>query len=135
MVLPIKVKLENPLLGESCYVGSDSEPITLHLTTGTTSPPPPNKPLSGNPGKATFNEALTIITINGTSLVDNSFSAPGAEGCGGALSGLLDTVVDLQAGLPSAAGNNTAILNGSLAETVPKFVKKAKVIPGRAARR
>jgi len=134
VVLPIKVKLENPVLGEACYVGAGAEPILLHLTTGTTAPPAPNKPISGNPGKASFNEALTIITINGTSLVDNSFAAPGASGCGGGLSGVLDEVLDLKVGLPSAPGNNTAILNGSLAETTPKYVKKAKVIQGRAAR-
>jgi len=127
--LPIKVKLGNPLLGEACYVGSATEPIVLHLITGTTSPPPPNKPITGNPGKVSFNEAQTILTIGGNSLVDNSFAAPGANGCGGALALLLDEVVDLQAGLPSAAGNNTAILNGSIAESAPKYVKKAKVIP------
>lgn len=127
--LPIKVKLENPILGEACYVGSEGEPLMLHLTTGTTNPPAPNKPITGNPGKPSFNEALTIVTINGSSLVDNSFSAPGASGCGGALSLLVDELVDVQVGLPSAAGNNTAILNGSLAETSPKYVKKAKVIP------
>lgn len=130
VVLPIKVKLESSaLLGEECYVGSEAEPIVLHLTTGTTNPPAPNKPISGNPGTATFNEALTIVTINGNSLVDNSFAAPGANGCGGALSAVIDEVVDLQSGLPAAAGSNTAILSGSLAETTPKLVKKAKVIP------
>ena len=129
VVLPIKGKLSNPLLGEACYVGSEAEPIVLHLTTGTTNPPAPNKPISGNPGKASFNEAFTIITITGNSLVDNSFAAPGANGCGGVLSPVLDEVVDLQAGLPAAGGTNTAILNGSLAEATPKFVKKSKVIP------
>ncbi len=48
--LPVKVKLENPILGEACYVGSEAEPILLQLTTGTTKPPPPAKPISGNPG-------------------------------------------------------------------------------------
>jgi hypothetical protein len=100
----------------------------LHLTTGTTSPPPPNKPITGNPGKVSVNEAQTILTVGGNSLVDDSFAAPAAAGCG-ALPLVIDTVVDLQAGLPSAAGNNTAILNGSIAESAPKYVKKAKVIP------
>lgn len=127
--MPLKVKLENALLGESCYVGSESEPIVLRLTTGTTSPPAPNEPIEGDPGSASFNAALTIITISGVSLVDNSFSAPGANGCGGALSLLLDEAVNLQVGLPSASGNNTAILDGSLAEAAPVSVKKAKVIP------
>ncbi len=135
VVMPIKLKLENPLLGEACYVGSEAEPVTLHLTTGMTAPPAPAKPISGNPGTASFNAALTIITISGTSLVDNTFAAPAASGCGGSLSGVLDAVVDLQVGLPSAAGNNTAILDGSLAETTAKLVKKAKVTQGRGTRR
>ena len=42
ITLPLKVKLSNPTLGEACYVGTDAEPIVLHLTTGTTNPPPPN---------------------------------------------------------------------------------------------
>src|SRR5450759_1329580 len=46
--LPLKVKLGNLLLGESCYVGSESEPLTLHLIYGATNPPPPNKPISGS---------------------------------------------------------------------------------------
>ncbi len=83
--LPVKVKLENPILGENCYVGSDTEPILLQLTTGTTKPPPPAKPISGNPGTASLNPALTIITISGTSLVDNTFAAPAVSGCGGVL--------------------------------------------------
>ena len=45
--LPIKVHLINPVLGNSCYVGSDSNPITLNLTWNTTSPPPPNEPITG----------------------------------------------------------------------------------------
>lgn len=128
--LPVKVKLENPLLGEACYVGSEAEPILLQLTTGTTKPPPPAKPISGNPGTASLNPALTIITISGVSLVDNTFAAPAVSGCGGALlSPLLDTAVDLQVGLPAAAGASTAVLSGSLKETDVRDVKKAKVLP------
>ena len=47
---PVKVKLENPILGEECYVGSDTEPIVLQLTTGTTKPPSGTAPITGNPG-------------------------------------------------------------------------------------
>jgi hypothetical protein len=42
LVLPVKIHLENTLLGSSCYIGSSSEPIELALTSGTTSPPAPN---------------------------------------------------------------------------------------------
>lgn len=128
VTLPIKVKLDNPVLGAECYVGSAATPIVLKLTTGTTSPPPPNKPITGKPGTLTTNPELSIFTITGSSLVDNSFSAPGAEGCGGALSAVVDEAVNLQVGLPAEAGKNTAVLNGTIQETFAKPLKKSKVI-------
>lgn len=116
LTLPVRVHLKNPLLGESCYIGSETHPIQLHLTTGTTKPPLPNKPIKGSAG--TFTEekekGLSVITASGNSLVDNSFSAPVAEGCGGFFSFLIDPIVNSKLGLPLASGHNTAILNGSL---------------------
>jgi hypothetical protein len=41
-----------PLLGSSCYVGSSARPLQLNLTAGATSPPAPNKPISGKRGEA-----------------------------------------------------------------------------------
>jgi hypothetical protein len=114
--LPVKVKLSNYLFGESCYIGSDSNPIILHLTTGTTSPPEPNKPIKGAAGELEFKDEFTIIDLTGGSLVDNAFAAPEAIGCGGALSEFIDPFVDKQLGLPSAAGHNAAILNGNLSD-------------------
>lgn len=129
--LPVKVKLENPILGEECYVGSDTEPVLLQLTTGATKPPSGTQPITGNPGTVSLNPSLTIVKISGASLVDNTFTAPAVSGCGGALlSPLLDTAVDLQVGLPAAAGASTAALSGSsLQETDTKDVKKAHVVP------
>lgn len=127
--LPVKVKLENPLLDDECYVGSDTEPIVLELTTGSTEPPSGTPPITGNPGTVSLNPALTIITISGASLVDNTFTAPAASGCGGLLSLVLDTALDVEVGLPAAAGASEAVLTGSLEETDSKDVKKAKVVP------
>jgi hypothetical protein len=110
--LPVKVHLENPLLGSSCYVGSNSAPIVLELTTGTTSPPAPNKPISGKPGNEELLEGGEIGKIANNSLVNNSFAAPEATGCGGFFSFLIDPIVDSSLGIPAAAGHNTAILNG-----------------------
>jgi hypothetical protein len=122
--LPLQVKLGNPLLGESCYIGSPSQPVNPHLTTGTTSPPSPNKPISGSVGKITF-AAGDRITILPASLVDNAFSVPGANGCGGLLSLLIDPLVDVASGVPSAAGHNAAVMNGVL-ETAPVAAVKAQ---------
>jgi hypothetical protein len=112
--MPVKVKLSNPFLGSSCYIGSNSNPIQLNLTTGTTSPPPPNKPISGNPGEFSTVDEGAIVVLSKNRLVDNSFAAPGANGCGGILfSWLVDPFVNSIVGVPSAAGTNTAILEGT----------------------
>jgi hypothetical protein len=112
--LPVKVHLENPFLGSSCYIGSNASPIVIEFTTGTTAPPLPNKPITGNPGTVSFNPTETILTISNNSLVNNSFAAPKAAGCGGIFSFLIDPIVNSKLGLPSAAGLNTAILKGKL---------------------
>jgi hypothetical protein len=124
--LPVKVKLGNFLLGSNCYIGSESHPIVLHLTTGVTSPPEPNKPIHGSVGEITAKEEFNIIELLGGSLVDNAFAAPEAKGCGGSLEGLVDPLVDSLLGLPSAAGHNTAILNGNLAEATASGVKASE---------
>lgn len=124
--LPLKVHLENPLLGSSCYIGSNSHPIVIEFTTGTTSPPPPNTPITGKPGEGSVNEAETILTIKENTLVNNSFAAPGAQGCGGLFSFLIDPIVNSKLGLPSAAGKNTAILNGTLKVAMADAVKASE---------
>lgn len=111
--LPIKVRFINPVLGTKCYVGSNSNPIHLHLTTGTTSPPPPAKPITGKVGEAETTTG-SIERIGGGQHVDNSFAVPGANGCVLTLFGYipisLNGVINTQNALPSAAGNNQAIL-------------------------
>lgn len=112
--LPVKVHLENPFLGSTCYIGSSSNPIIWNLTTGTTAPPAPNSPISGAVGKAEVLEGGGIVKYGGTVLVDNSWAAPGASGCGGPLVELLlDPIINLSVGVPSAAGKNTAVLGTS----------------------
>ncbi|MCW3034149.1 MAG: hypothetical protein QOK19_1772 [Solirubrobacteraceae bacterium] len=124
LTLPVKVHLENAFLGSSCYIGSDSQPLTLNLTTGTTSPPLPNKPIKGNRGTIESNEEGTILTIADNSLVDNAFAAPGASGCGGILSFLVDPAVNATLGVPAQAGHNTAILGGTLKQAGAEVVRE-----------
>jgi hypothetical protein len=115
LTLPIKVHLENStgVLGSGCYVGSSGSPIQLKLTTGTTSPPPPNTPISGKEGVLTYDPTLEIIHINDAKYVDNSFAAPGANGCVLTLFGFIpisiNGLVNTQSGLPSAAGKNETV--------------------------
>src|ERR1700733_6082000 len=103
LTLPVKVKLETPLLGSECYIGSNKEPINIELTTGATSGGP-----TGKPGTKTTKEEGGIVEISGVSLVSNTFTAPKATGCG--LFGILDGIVNEKLGLPST--KNVAVLNG-----------------------
>jgi hypothetical protein len=116
LVLPVRVHLKNPLLGNNCYVGSTSNPIQLRLTTGATSPHPPNTSIHGASGgfESVEEKAHSFLRVIGNSLVDNAFSVPVAEGCGEFFSFLIDPIVNSKLKLPSANGNNTAILNGTL---------------------
>jgi hypothetical protein len=113
--LPIKFHLENPFLGSNCYVGSSTNPVIWNLTAGTTKPPAPNTPISGAGGEGEFLEEFQILKLKNNKLVDNSWAAPGATGCGGFLVELLlNPVVNAGSGLPAAAGRNTAIQKNTL---------------------
>jgi hypothetical protein len=111
--LPVRVHLENPLLGSTCYIGSSSSPIIWNLTTGTTSPPAPNKPIKGTGGTIHFLEG-GIAEITKANLVDNAWSAPAASGCGGwPAEYILDPIINASVGVPAAAGTNTALLENN----------------------
>jgi hypothetical protein len=111
--LPLKIKLENPFLSGSCYIGSNANPLRLNLTTGTTTPPAGTAPITGVNPAFEFDPAFpdsTVYDFTGGTFVDNAFSAPKAAGCTLLLPGLglIDPIVNLRAGLPSAAGKNVA---------------------------
>jgi hypothetical protein len=109
LALPIKVRLDNPILTSNCYIGSNTNPISLMLTTGTTNPPPPNTPISGHDGTTSSDPVLPgVFRSDNILLVDNEFAVPAASGCGLLGLGLIDALVNAQAGLPSAAGKNEA---------------------------
>ena len=126
VTLPARVHLNNELLGSACYIGSEASPIQLHLSTGASGT------LHGNRGelrtlKETIpgeEEPVRALQLLGNSLVDNTFTVPVAEGCGElfGVKGVLDSVVDEKVGLPSAAGNNKAVLDGELNSTAAEEV-------------
>lgn len=112
-VLPIKLHLFNLLFGPTCYIGSNAHPILLSPTTGTTSPPPPASPITGNPGVIDVQTdphgyQAAVASFTGATLVDNSVAVPSATGCG-----LLDPLINLSFGLPSAAGHNAVVFSGT----------------------
>lgn len=121
--MPVKIHLENPFLGSSCFIGSSSSPIIFELTTGKTAPPGPNKPILGSVGEFELLEKTELLRAKNTKLVDNAWSAPRASGCGGFLSFLIDPIINSQIGLPTAAGENTAVLIGTLTTSPSQAVK------------
>src|SRR5215203_947403 len=94
-------------------VGSPSNPILLHLTTGTTSPPPPNTPISGVDPTIEFDVPREAILAKNGKFVDNAFAAPGASGCTLTLFGFIPVsingLVNTQSELPAPAGTNETI--------------------------
>jgi hypothetical protein len=116
VTLPVRVHLTNPggLIGSTCYIGSFTEPIVFKLTTGTTSPPPPNSPISGTPPKIFNDKETKILHLNEGTYVDNAFAAPGANGCKLyfffipiSINGLVNEFSEL----PSPAGTNETVQN------------------------
>ncbi len=124
--LPVRAHLKNMFLGEGCFIGSSTSPITLNLTTGTTSPPPPNKPITGTKGTFEFKEEGTLEIFKGDSLVDNAFSVPGAKGCGGINEFLINPIINAKYGLPSAAGRNAVVMNGTSKFATAEAVEKSE---------
>jgi hypothetical protein len=114
--LPVKIRLENPTLGSNCYIGSDKAPVQLKFTTGTSGS------LEGSKGTLSFNTEFTLITVSGAKLVDGTFAAPAATGCGGLLSILVNPVLNAVLGLPSASGKNEATLEGNFQDAASSAV-------------
>lgn len=113
--LPVRIQLKNPALSSDCSIGSTSNPVVLNLTSGTTAPPSPNTPQTGATGTVSAIDGGRILNYAGYRLIDNSFAAPTAKWCDPFGTSLLVTgAVNLSVGLASAAGKNTADLNGNL---------------------
>jgi hypothetical protein len=112
IAMPIKLRLSNPLIGSNCHIGSNSSPVNVRLIVGTTRPPAPNRPITGSPGVFELPGPPGLAVITNAINVDNAFSIPGANECGGL--GLIDLLIDAKLKLPSAAGNNTMIIRNNI---------------------
>lgn len=118
--LPVKIKLDNPLLGSNCYIGSDSDPIEIDFTAGKSGP------IEGSVGVVAFKARNRLITITGGRLASGTFAAPRASGCGGLFSYFIDPLVNSILGLPSKAGDSTAILEGELKSGAVSAVRNSE---------
>ena len=111
VTLPAKIHLTNPLLGNRCYIGSNSDPIVLKPRQD---PPATTISFTADPlgSSASF---ITPVPGTGT-LVDDSFTVPKAKGCG--LLNLFDGAVNAKLGLPSPAGANSLVQEEAAAKIV-----------------
>jgi hypothetical protein len=113
VILPLKVHLENELLGPNCYIGSDEEPILLKMNSV--------GPQENFTGGAKFK----ILKLAHVVLEDKTFSVPAAKGCGeGALEPVVTALVNTDVGLPSPAGENKALMAGNVATTSAENARK-----------
>ncbi|MCR1781784.1 hypothetical protein KVF89_04480 [Nocardioides carbamazepini] len=135
MNLNLKAKISNPftdvltMLGDKCTIGSDASPIKLNLTAGTTDPPPPNQPVTGDPGTIDYDyQGTGVIRISGQTVVDNSWGLPKASNCGltGALNGVID-IADDQAN--SGPGKNSATMDTTIWSVSANTVRTAMGLP------
>jgi hypothetical protein len=106
--LPLRFHLINSVLGNACYIGTPSSPVTLHLTVGKS-----GKLTGVNPSIS--EDSKEILHLTGGTYVDNTFAAPGANGCTLTLFGFIpisiNGLVNASSGLPAAAGTNEAVQN------------------------
>src|SRR5262249_51782334 len=118
--LPAKIHLENAILGSNCYIGSDKAPVQINFTSGT------DGTLKGSKGTVSFNKEFTIITLSGGKLVNNSFTAPATNGCGGIFSFFVGPLVDSIIGVPAGKGVNSASLEGVIKDGLAEAVKASE---------
>lgn len=119
--LPVKIHLENEaILGPNCYIGSDSDPVQIDLTTARSGS------LKGSVGKTINNERQGILAFSGGRLVNNTFEAPRASGCGGIFSFFVDPLVNETLGLPLGEGESSAILEGVLQDAPAAVVEASE---------
>jgi hypothetical protein len=111
---PLQFKLINPLLGSSCYIGSDDNPVVVNpsITSGTLAELPDPHPR--------YHPDTDVLQISGATATDTTFAAPGVTGCGpgGTANVSVDEAIDAAVGLPSASGANSLTLNGSFSLAV-----------------
>lgn len=113
--LPVKIRLENPLLGSKCYIGSNSNPVLLrpgNLSAPTLAASRFNGDGTSNPDEG----SLINLALTGAAQGDSQFSVPKANGCG--LGGILSWAIDLKVGLPAGAGSNNLVLNNATTSTI-----------------
>lgn len=126
LTLPVKIQLQNPILGSGCYLGSNSDPIVLrpeNLVTPALGTQRFNPNGTPNASKGVLEDVIATGAQG-----DSSFSVPGATGCGGLLAPVLDPVLNAKEGLPSPVGHNSLVLDKAVTNIVT-YVNSSRVYP------
>ncbi|MEV6162811.1 hypothetical protein AB0L71_12950 [Streptomyces sp. NPDC052052] len=109
VTLPVRIHLENSFLGDSCYIGSASDPILLNPANLTRPTSVSTQRFAGD-GTTDSTGPMGRISLLGATQSDTTYAVPGATGCG---LGLLNWAVNLKTDLPSASGNNYVNLDNA----------------------
>ncbi|MDI3386254.1 hypothetical protein QIS99_08500 [Streptomyces sp. B-S-A8] len=129
LTLPVRIKLDNPFLGENCYLGSASEPIVLRPQN--TAVPAVRTDRFAGDGTPDPAGPLNRLSASGADQQDTTYAVPGAAGCG--LLGSLDWAVNLKTGLPAAAGTNAVRMTGA-STSVAAFTSPGSAAPEQGKR-
>ncbi|HTX83108.1 MAG TPA: hypothetical protein VME44_13045 [Streptosporangiaceae bacterium] len=107
---PVEFHLINPLLGNSCYIGSADNPVVLNPALN----PNVTAVLEPDPHPR-YHPDTEVIKIPGETASDTTFTAPGVTGCGpgGTANIAIDTAIDTSVGLPTASGADNIVLKGT----------------------
>lgn len=109
MTMPVKIRLKNPFLRSSCYIGSNSNPILLKVA-NTVQPRPAFSRFNAD-GTPNATGEMNMLTLSGGILNDSTFAVPAAKGCD--FVGLIDMVLNARQGLPASSGTNSLTLNNA----------------------
>ena len=121
---PVKIKAENKWLselGDACYVGSDSEPIVQHLTSGASESPLTHATVHGSRGELEFRHEGQEVIESHSNLVDNTYAVPAAS-CTGPYASVVAATINKEFGLPAAAGASLTEIKGSLYLAAREYV-------------
>jgi hypothetical protein len=113
--LPIKLKLEHPLLGSKCYIGTDSNPIVLQAIA-------PDRPTLSQVVDPNGHSTVTLKMPDGQ-LVDRDFAIPGASRCGLLSLGESNWIVNSLFDLPSSSGNSISFNDVDVAISIDTSIQ------------
>ncbi len=105
VTLPVKVHLQNPILGPNCFIGSNAHPILLQPAS--TRQPEPAAFRFDAEGTPDPEGVIFDAFFTHAAQADVTFAVGTATGCGSG--GRLDDAINHRFGLPSPAGANSMV--------------------------